>query len=173
MDILFYVFAGATGVAAALASLAIWAPRPTRVRVAALAITTLFLPVVYVQLIEMLSKPKPMSFEWYQRNTAEAELLGISLGEGRAIYLWLRLAGSVEPRYYKVPWNLRLAEKLEDAVDDAVRENSTIVLKNPFYRKSLDEWGDLNVDIIPPPLPPQKRFPTAPPRIFNPRDRGI
>jgi hypothetical protein len=141
--------------------------------IAALAITMLFLPVVYVQLIEMLSKPKPMSFEWYQRNTSEAELLGISLDEGRAIYLWLRLVGSTEPRYYKVPWNLRLAEKLEDAVDDAVRENSTIVLKNPFYRKSLDEWGDLNVDIIPPPLPPQKRFPSSPPRIFNPRDRGI
>ena len=64
MDILFYAFAGATGVAAALASLAIWAPRPTRVRVAALAITMLFLPVAYVQLIEMLSKPKPMSCEW-------------------------------------------------------------------------------------------------------------
>ena len=33
MDILFYAFAGAIGIAAALASLAIWAPRPTRVRV--------------------------------------------------------------------------------------------------------------------------------------------
>ncbi len=38
MDILFYVFAGATGVAAALAAIAIWAPRPTRVRVVALSI---------------------------------------------------------------------------------------------------------------------------------------
>ncbi len=172
MDIQFYVFAGATGIAAALAALAIWAPRPTRIRAAAIVITTLFIPIIYVQLIEMLAKPKPMSFEWFHRGV-DAELLGTSLDEGRAIYLWLRLVGSVEPRYYKVPWNLRLAEKLEDAVDDAVRENSTIVLKNPFYRKSLEEWGDLNVDIIPPPLPPQKRFPTAPPRIFNPRDKSI
>ncbi len=137
MDILFYVFAGATGIAAALASLAIWAPRPTRIRIVAIAVTTLFLPVAYVQLIEMLSKPKPMSFEWYQRDTVKAELLGTSLDEGRAIYLWLRLEGSLEPRYYKVPWNFKLAEKLEFAVDDAVRENSTIILKNPFYRKSL------------------------------------
>ncbi len=172
MEILFFVFAGATGIAAALASLAIWAPRPARVRVAAVVITTLFIPIIYVELIEMLSKPKPMSFEWFVRDT-DAVLLGTSLDEGNAIYLWLRLAGSVEPRYYKVPWNLKLAEKLEDAVDDAVRENSTIVLKNPFYRKSLDDWGDLNVDILPPPLPPQKAFPTAPPRIFNPRDGSI
>jgi len=90
MDILFFIFAGATGIAAALASIAIWAPRPTRVRLVALTITLLFLPVVYVQLIEMLSRPKPMSFEWYQRNEAKAELLGISLDEGQSIYLWLR-----------------------------------------------------------------------------------
>ncbi|MBC8339159.1 MAG: hypothetical protein H8E39_10775 [Alphaproteobacteria bacterium] len=173
MDILFFVFAGAAGVAAALAAIAIWAPRPTRVRMLALVITTLFLPVVYIQLIEMLSKPKPMSFEWYQRNTAKAELLSTSLDEGKAIYLWLRFDGSLEPRSYKIPWNLKLAEKLEDAVDDAVRENSTIILKNPFYRKSLDEWGDLNVDIIPPPLPPQKRLPGPPPRIVNPREKSI
>ena len=169
MDILFYVFAGATGIAAALASIAIWAPRPTRVRVLALTIATLFIPTVYVQMIEMLSKPKPMSFEWYKRNEARAELLSISLDEGEAIYLWLRVPHSFEPRSYRIPWNLRLAEKLEDAVEDAVRRNSTIILKNPFYRRSLEEWGDLNVEIVPPPLPPLKR-PQPPPRIFNPRD---
>ena len=172
MDILFYVFAGATGIAAALASLAIWAPRPTRVRVLALTITTLFIPTVYVQMVEMLSKPKPMSFEWYQRNEAQAMLLSISLDEGEAIYLWLRIPDSYEPRSYKIPWNLRLAEKLEDAVDDAIRQNSTIILKKPFYRRSLEEWGDLNVEIRPPPLPPLKR-PQAPPRIFNPRGESI
>lgn len=172
MDIIFYVFAGATGIAAALAALAIWAPRLTRVRVAAVVMTTLFIPVIYVELVEMLSKPKPMSFEWFKRGV-DAELLSTSLDEGKAIYVWLRIAGSIEPRYYKIPWNLKLAERLEDAVDDAVRENSTIILKNPFYRKSLEEWGDLNVDIIPPPLPPQKAFPSAPPRIFNPRNESI
>jgi len=87
LDVLFYVFAGATGIAAALASIAIWAPRPTRVRVAALVVAMFFIPVVYVQSIEMLSKPKPMSFEWYERNEAKAVLIGIILDEGRAIYL--------------------------------------------------------------------------------------
>ena len=172
MDILFYVFAGATGIAAALATIAIWAPRPTRVRIVALTITLLFLPVVYVQLIEMLSKPKPMSFEWYQRNEAKAELLGISFDEGQSIYLWLRLAGSLEPRAYVVPWNLRLAERLEDAVDDAVTKNSSIVITKPFQRRSIDEWGDLSVEIRPPPLPPLKR-PQPPARIFNPRRQDI
>ena len=172
MEILFYVFAGATGIAAALASIAIWAPRPTRIRVFAIVITALFIPIVYVQTIEMLSKPKPMSFEWYERNTKKAILLGISLHEGESIYLWLRLAGSFAPRYYVVPWNLRLAEKLEDAVAEAGRRNSTIVLDNPFYRRSFEEWCNLNLEITPPSMPPQKR-PPSPPRIFNPRERSI
>ncbi len=172
MDVLFYVFAGATGIAAALASIAIWAPRPTRVRVTALVIAMFFIPVVYVQSIEMLSKPKPMSFEWYERNEAKAFLLGISLDEGKAIYLWLQLTSTFEPRNYKIPWNLRLAEKLEDAVDDAVRRNSTIILKDPFMKRSFEEWGDLNVEIIPPPMPPMKK-PQVPQHLFNPRDKSI
>ena len=173
MDILYFVFAGATGIAAALAAIAIWAPRPTRVRVLAIVITALFIPVVYVQLIEMLSKPKPMSFEWYERATRKAVVLGVSLREKQSIYLWLRPAGSFEPRYYVVPWNLKLAEKLQDAVRQAARGNSTIVLEAPFSRRSLEEWGNLNVEIIPPPVPPMKKPPSLPPRIFNPREKNI
>ncbi len=172
MDILFYVFAGATGVAAALAAIAIWAPRPTRVRVLALSIAALFIPVVYAQSIEMLSKPKPASFEWYERSADNAELLGVSFAEGRSIYLWLRIPGALEPRSYVIPWSLKLAQKLEDAVEAAGRKKSTILLKDPFFRRSLEEWGDLNVEINPPPMPPMKRLP-PPPRVFNPREESI
>lgn len=172
MGILFYVFAGAVAIAAALASVAIWAPRPTPVRVLAIVITMLFIPVVYVQLMEMLSRPKPMDFEWYERSVKKAVLLGVSLHEEKSIYLWLRPAGAFEPRYYVVPWNVKLAEKLQKAVDSAARANSTIVLEDPFSRRSLEEWGNLNVDIIPPPTPPMKR-PPMPPRIFNPRGERI
>jgi hypothetical protein len=172
MNILIFSFAGVAIIAAALASLAIWAPRITAVRVLAVVTTTLLLPVAYLQFAELLSRPKPMTFEWYEKNTDRADLISVSLHEGEAIYLWLRLEGSFEPRSYKVPWNLKIAEQLEDAVDDAVRKNSTIVLKNPFFRKSLDEWGDLNIEIIPPPLPPQKQAP-PPPRLYNPRKQDI
>jgi hypothetical protein len=94
MDILFYVFAGGIAIATALATIAIWAPRPARLRVLAVVITTLFIPVVYLQLIGMLSKPKPMSFEWYERSVKKATVLGISLHEEESIYLWLRPEGS-------------------------------------------------------------------------------
>ena len=120
MDILFSFFAAAMGIAAALASIAMRAPRPARVRILAVTMTLLFIPVAYVELAELLSKPKLKSFEWYYRNTDKAILLGTTLDEGKAIYLWLRLDGSLELRNYKIPWNLRLAEKLEEAYEDAV-----------------------------------------------------
>lgn len=172
MDIIYYLFAGAAGIALALASLAIWAPRPARVRVCAVIVVALFLPLVYLQMLEMLSKPKPMSFEWYQANADEAVVLGVSMTEGEAIYLWLLLDEATEPRSYKVPWNLELAEQLEDAVDEAVRRGATIVLRKPFFRKSTEDLGHLNMDIRPPPMPPQKR-PPLPPKIFNPRQEAI
>lgn len=172
MDILFYAFVGATGVAASLATIAIWAPRRTPVRVVAVVITTLFIPVVYVEMVEMLSKPKPISFEWYEKSRERAQILGVSLKEGEAIYVWLRPEGLIEPRYYVVPWNLKLAEKLEDAMDDAVRTNSRVVITNPFENRRWQDWGEANVEIVPPPLPPLKR-PVVPPQIFNPRDKSI
>ena len=172
MDMLFYVFAAAVALAAALASVAIWAPRAARVRVGATLVTALFLPLVYLQAVEVLSKPKPVNFEWYEATVQQAALLGVSLDDGVAIYLWLQLPDSIEPRNYKLPWNNRLAEKLEDAVDDAVQRNAGIVIKMPFFKRSLDEWGDLNIEIIPPPLPPLKKPPLLP-QVFNPRDRKI
>lgn len=172
MNILIFTFMAMALAAAGLASLAIWAPRRLAVRVAAVAITALLLPLTYLQFAELLSRPKPMTFEWYEKSTDKAVLISVSLHEGEAIYLWLRLAGSFEPRAYKVPWNLKIAEQLEDAIDDAIRKDSTLLLKNPFFRKSFDEWGHLNVEIIPPPSPPQKN-PAPPPRLYNPRKQEI
>jgi hypothetical protein len=51
MDTLIYLFITATLIAAALASLAIWAPRRTWVRVSALAVAALLIPVSYVQFV--------------------------------------------------------------------------------------------------------------------------
>jgi len=140
MDILFYVFAGATGVAASLAAIAIWAPRPTRVRVVALAIAMLFIPVVYAQSIEMLSKPKPASFEWYERAAENAELLGVSFEEGRSIYLWLRIAGVSEPRSYVIPWSEEEARELQAAMQEAESNGGEVRMRAPFSnRPQTDE----------------------------------
>ena len=172
MDILVYLFGALIAVGAGLASLAIWAPRLARVRIAALVITALFLPLGYVQYVELLSKPKPKNFEWFQRNVEEAEILGVSLKEGEAIYMWLRLDGAIEPRYYVFPWDLKLAERLEEDVYSAIGRNSKLIIKNPFERRMGDNLGDLNLKIVPPPVMPLKK-PQLPPRIFNPRKHEV
>ena len=171
MSVLIYLFIVTLSVAAVLAAIAIWAPRVPKVRIGALVVTALFIPLAYLQAVELLSKPKPVSFEWFERDVQLAHVLGASMDEGRAIYLWLRIDGEVEPRYYVMPWRQEAAEKLEDVIDNAIRQNSTVVLKKPFIRKSENEMGDLNAYVIPPPMPPQK-LPTVPPRVFNPR-QGI
>lgn len=169
MELLIYLFSAAVLIAFILASIAIWAPRVTYTRVAALIIALLFIPLAYIQMIEMLSNPKPVTHEWYDSDVEKAEVLGVSLEEGKAIYLWLRLDGAIQPRYYVMPWAQSTAEELEDAVEDAARKNGTVILRQPFYRRSFDEGGEMNVEVVLPSLPFVKP-PPFPPKIFNPRD---
>lgn len=172
MDILIYIFAAAVGIAAILASIAIWAPRKVLIRALAVAAAALFMPLAYVYFVGLLSKPKPVSFAWFERNVERAVVLSISLHEGEAIYLWLRLDGEFEPRYYRLPWQQRDAEALEDAVDAVSKSKGSIILQRPFTNHGFEDRGSLNVQIVPPPSMPRKP-PPRPPQIFNPRSPEI
>ncbi len=172
MDIIYYIFAASIGLAALLASIAIWAPRNTPIRVVALVAMTLFLPVVYVQFIGLLSKPKPIAYAWLERDVERAEVLSVSFDDGKAIYMWLRLEGMIEPRFYSLPWRQRDAEDLEDAMEQANRNQSGVIIKNPFSKRSLEERGGISVQIMPPSVPPLKK-PVSPPRVYNPRSPEI
>jgi len=173
MDSLIYIFVATVAVVAILATISIWSPRRTRIRVVAVVMTALFLPLGYVELIELLSNPKPMSYEWFKTDAEFATVLGVSFDEGTAIYLWLRLENELKPRYYVLPWRNQLAQRLEEAVDDAVSKNSSVVIPTPFSPKSLEELGNMNIQIIPPAIPPTKTPPFAKPRVFNPRKQDI
>ena len=109
--------------------------------------------------------------EWFKRQVDEATLLGVSVREGHAIYLWLRLDDSLEPRYYVLPWQQQLAEKLQNLIDEAIRDGASVTIANPFSRKSFDDLGSMNMRIIRPPQPPLKP-PSPPPQFFNPRERS-
>jgi hypothetical protein len=172
MDAMFYLFAAAVGTAAVLAAIAIWSPRATWIRVAALVVTALIMPLAYAQMTTLLSKPKPFDFAWFERNVERAAVLGVSLHEGKAIYLWLRLDDATEPGYYMLPWRQRIAENLDDAIDGALNSRSGVMLEKPFSRRAYEELGQLNVKIVPPPVLPQKK-PPPPPRLFNPRSKEI
>ena len=171
MKELFVVFAALLGVVTLLATIAIWSRRRTTVRTLAVVLTALFIPIGYLGVTELLSQPKPMQHEWFKRHVDEATLLGVSINEGQAIYLWLRLDDSLEPRYYVLPWQQQLAEKLQNLIDEAIRDGASVTISNPFARKSFDDLGSMNMQIVRPPQPPMKP-PSPPPQIFNPRERS-
>lgn len=171
MKDLFIIFVALLSISALLASITIWSHRRVSIRTGAVVLTALFIPIAYVGITELLSQPKPMQHEWFKRHVDEATLLGVSVREGEAIYLWLRLDDSLEPRYYVLPWQQQLAEKLQNIVDEAIRDGAAVVISEPFSRQSYDNLGDMNMRIIRPPQPPAK-LPSPPPQIFNPRERS-
>ena len=132
MNDLFYLFGATVLVAALLANIGIWAPRRTAVRVSALLVSMLFIPLAYASAAALLSRPKPVSLEWVQGAAAEAAVLGSSIEEGRAIYIWLQLRNSPQPRAYTLPWNREVAEQLQEARREAERQGTGLVMRMPF-----------------------------------------
>jgi hypothetical protein len=77
----------------------------------------------------------------------------------------------LEPRYYVLPWQQQLAEKLQHIVDEAIQEGAAVIISDPLSRESYDNLGEGNMRIIRPPSPPLKP-PSPPPQFFNPRERS-
>lgn len=118
--------------AAALAVVAVWSRRRLALRVGSVALLALTAAVAYGAFNDLLSRPKPAVLEFRRAAIAEAEVLGAALREGQGIYLWLRLPDIVEPRYYVLPWHLRLAEELQKAMREAERNRAGLIMRLPF-----------------------------------------
>jgi hypothetical protein len=134
MNDLFYLFGATVLVAALLANIGIWAPRRIAVRLSALLVSMMFIPLAYASAAALLSRPKPVSLEWVQGAAAEAIVLGSSIEEGQAIYIWLQLPDSTQPRAYALPWNRDVAEQLQEARREAERQGTGLVMRMPFER---------------------------------------
>ncbi len=147
-------FAALGLLAAVLAHIAIWSPRNLWVKVGALATTVAFLPVAYVSLSTMLSRPKPIELEWSRAPLAEAAVLGSRLEEGKAIYVWLGMEGVDEPRAYVLPWSKELAKQLYSAQRTAEQTGTKVLMRKPF-ENSLDE-AEQQFYAAPVPPPPEK-----------------
>jgi len=151
--------------AAILANIALWSPRRLRVKLAALAVTAVFLPAGYYGLTEMLSRPKPVDFEWARRNVREATVLASHMVEGKAIYLWLGIPDSPTPRAYVLPWSEQAARQLHDAGRMAEQAGTQVQMRKPF-ENSLDRREQV---FYAPPQPPapDKEAPVDEPLQFQ------
>ena len=138
MNELLVFFGVAAVLAAALANIGIWSPRRLWVKLAAVTIVALFLPMSFGAYSELLSRPKPVAMEWAKRTVPQAVVLGSRIVEDEAIYLWLSLDGVAEPRAYQLPWSKELAKQLHRAQRQAQTQGRNLMMGRPF-EKSADE----------------------------------
>jgi hypothetical protein len=163
------LFVVAAALAGILGLISIWAPRRLVIKGMALATATLFLPVAYASLVELLSKPKPVDLEWWQNDTAEAEVVASRLVEEEGIYLWLQLPEIPEPRAYVLPWDRASAEQLQQALREAEQRGSGVQMRLPF-EPSLDPLEPKFYAMPQPALPP-KDLTEPPPQLYQPPGR--
>src|SRR5882672_9100109 len=67
------------------------------------------LGVLFFGYSDMLGRPKSTRLEVFRASMPDAKVLGSYLKENDGVYLWLQLPGSDEPRYYKLPWDAKVA----------------------------------------------------------------
>jgi hypothetical protein len=151
---------------ATLGTVSVWSPRRLTVKAGALAVAFALMVTGYAAMLDLLSKPKPASFEWWLDRADEATVLGNAMVEDQAIYLWLQLDGVQEPRAYELPWDRRTAEQLQNAARDAAERQTALRMRLPF-EKSLDDRDPRFYPLPQPGLPP-KRPPAPPARIAPP-----
>lgn len=164
MTELLYFFVPLAVVAAVLCNLGIWAPRRLWLKVGGLCAAMLFMPLAYASLTELLSRPKPVSLEWAKRHVKQANLVGASIREGEAIYLWLKMPATDEPRAYRLPWSRKLAQQLQQAQREARQNRNGVQVRLPF--DPSDERREKMFH-----APPQEALPPKP--APRPGDEGM
>jgi len=152
---LFHLFAASAALAAVLAAISIWSHRKLWAKVSAVLATALFIPTIYLSYADLLSRPKPVSLEWWHRSAAEATVVGAKLREGEAIYVWIEIADSDEPRAYRLPWQQEMAKQLFGAQREAEANGTKVQMRLPFTDRTEDQ-EPLFYALPQPPLPPKQ-----------------
>lgn len=175
MNEVIYPFAAASLLVAALATISIWSHHRLWLKVTAVILVALFLPAAHFAIVDLLSRPKPVSLEWSAQHLAEATVLGAQFKEGDRIFLWLRVDGVEEPRYYAQPWNEEVAKQLYGAQQEAEDMGTEVRMKQPLAR-THDE-SEMMFYAVPQPVLPPKQAPASDSYYFNSEieseDRGV
>lgn len=112
-----------------------WA-RDGRGRAVIVVLFLLLLPAAYAAPADLLGRAKPVTMEWLNGKVKEATVLSATFKENDAIYLTLLWRQA--PDLYKLPWNLKMAEQLQQAMREAERNGTQSVMKLPFEQS----WDD-------------------------------
>ena len=120
-------------------------------RILSVGIFLVLIGVVYIGASELLGRPKPLGLEW--RDVEKAQVLSGVAVENEAIYLWLTVPGSPEPRAYVLPWSQNAAQQLQDATGKAEADGTAVEMAMPSDRGGLDTGQPMFYAQPQPPLP--------------------
>ena len=93
-------------------------------RAISVSIFLALIAIVYGGATEILGWPKPLRLEW--RDSEKAQVLSAVPVENEAIYVWLMMPNSPEPRAYMLPWSQSAARQLQDAMNKAEAEGTAV-----------------------------------------------
>ncbi len=169
MNELPYEFAALAVLLAAQGFVMIYSRWPLRRRVAGLLLTTLAVVASYVGISDLLSRAKPVAWEFAIDDIEELEVAYADLVPGNAIHLVLRIPNVAEPRLYALPWRDDLARELEQAMATAEAEEVPLRTSPDLFEVDLEDRERLFYATPVAALPPkdQQRFDPAP---FTPSD---
>ncbi|MXZ81380.1 MAG: hypothetical protein F4Z15_08505 [Gammaproteobacteria bacterium] len=160
-----YLYVLQTLLAGLLAAIAIWSRRKIGPRAAAVMVLLLLVLAGYFSLENLLGRPQHFSHAVSDRPQEDSTVLAASLDEDNAIYLWIRHPGTSQPRYYRMEWDHDAAISLKRAIDQSLRDNSSIMI-DLEYEPSLEVREMPQFYNLPPPRLPRK----PPPEIYEYRN---
>lgn len=154
----------------AFAYVALPAQRRTR-RVVVSATFALILGALFFGYSDMLGRPKSARLELFRAEMADAKVIGSYLVEGRGIYLWLKLPGAAEPRYYKLAWDEKVAKALQEAIEENARQHGGGVAMGLPFEHSWDK-EDPKFYPLPQPKLPDKPGAQPPTTLYQAPEQG-
>ncbi len=147
----------------ALASTTIWSRQQTRMRLAAIGMFILMLPVLAGSGFMALGHPAP----WVQMLTmpeGDHVVLGVRFVQDEAIYLWLDFKDELAPRSFYLPWSDVEAKRIQRMMDKEKATGQTFMVGmgggSEFVR-------DRVYHPTPQPRMPDKRAPEGLPFIYE------
>ena len=160
MDSAAWLYAGLAVAAAALASIAVWSRRRPFWKTVAVGLLAALVAIGYFSHSALLSRPKPLSLE--MTGVTGARVLSAALREDEAIYLWLAVEET--PRFYAMPWDTGVAQRLQAVMRETRRSGHDVVIRPADEAAAPAEAQEGAPDVhtfyaVPPPiLLPEKRL---------------
>lgn len=123
-----------------------------RWKVAAVLVFVALTVIINAGAIELLGKPKPISLVFH--DLKGSTIIAYTFIEGKSIYLWVDLNGA--PMTLVLPWSVRDAQDIQDAVEGAGKIGGTAALGDKIDGvPDAPDNGEI-ADIIPP-RPPEPK----------------